>query len=412
MTPFYKLSIPDRRKWLVDHDLISPTQSEQYANEYELSLSQLTHFSENVISQLAFPLGVLKEINVNDNNFTVPMSTEEPSVVAAANHGAKLMLKNGITAKSYRTGIYGQVVLTDVNGQHVDWIRDDLHQAKQDLLTQFSSLVNYGGGIEEITVITENYPFLEIRFKINPAQAMGANKVNAILEVYAQRLKTKFDLDSEFAILSNAPAQFVTAKAEIDFETLAKGTISGEQIAHKIAKMSEFAKVNTYRAVTHNKGIMNGVDAVLLATGNDFRAVEASVHMHASSTGQYTALSQWQVCDHKLIGELTLPMPIGVVGGSITSRQLIKNNYDLMNQPSAEQLSEIIASVGLANNLAALYALVTDGIQKGHMKLQLQNMLLNLGAFESEIPELIQKMQRAKNYQQDYAKQLLKEMRN
>ncbi|KRN04487.1 hydroxymethylglutaryl-CoA reductase, degradative [Holzapfeliella floricola] len=412
MIPFYKLSIPERRKWLVDHQLISQVQSEQYAKDYSLTHTQLSHFSENVISQLAFPLGVLKEIKVNNNSYMVPMTTEEPSVVAAANHGAKLMLKNGITATSYRTGIYGQVVLDGVSLQQTSQIDNDLNQAKKDLMTQFSSLVNYGGGIETIELITENKPFLEIRFKVNPAQAMGANKANAILEAYSQRLKTQFGLDSEFAILSNAPAQFVTAKAMIDFETLTKGSISGEKIAHKIARMSDFAQVNNYRAVTHNKGIMNGVDAVLLATGNDFRAVEASVHMHAASTGYYSALSQWQVINQQLVGQITLPMPIGVVGGSISSRQLIKNNYDLMANPSAEQLSEIIAGVGLANNLAALYALTTDGIQKGHMKLQLQNMLLSLGASESQIPKLIEKMQQDKNYQQDYAKQLLKEMRN
>ncbi|MEJ6348726.1 hydroxymethylglutaryl-CoA reductase, degradative [Holzapfeliella sp. He02] len=412
MKPFYKLSIPERRKWLVNHQLISPQQSDEYANQFELSLTQLTHFSENVISQLSFPLGVLKAITVNNQSYTVPMSTEEPSVVAAANHGAKLLSKNGITAESFRTGIFGQVVLMAVSSEQIDQITADLSQAKQDLMAQFSSLSHYGGGIETIEVLTETAPFLEIRFKINPAQAMGANKVNAILEAYSQRLKSQFNLDSEFAILSNAPAQFVTAKASIDFETLAKNEISGEKIAQKIAHMSQFASMNSYRAVTHNKGIMNGVDAVLLATGNDFRAVEASVHMHAGASGSYTTLSQWQVSGNQLIGEITLPMPIGVVGGSITSRKLIKNNYDLMHNPSAEQLSEIIASVGLANNLAALYALVTDGIQKGHMKLQLQNMLLNLGATEAQLPELITKMQQEKNYQQDYAKQLLNEMRN
>ena len=208
-----------------------------------------------------------------------------------------------------------------------------------------------------------------------------------------------------FAILANYPSQFARAEVKIDPET-----IGGQAVAQKIALLSKIAQTDVYRAVTNNKGIMNGVDAVLMATGNDYRAVEAATAVHASQTG-YTSLSKWFIVHDKLIGQLSLPLAIGTVGGSIKARSDVQQSFSLLGDVSSAQLAEIIAGIGLANNLAALLAISTKGIQAGHMKLQARNIVATLNATTIEKAEVLAKMIENKNYSEHAAQTILEQIR-
>lgn len=252
-----------------------------------------------------------------------------------------------------------------------------------------------------------------LRVLVDPAESMGANRTNAILEFLGQKISQEFAIEKLYAILSNYPSQFTHAKVSLDFASLTKTKDKkiGEKIAQKVALLSKIGKQDSYRAVTNNKGIMNGVDAILLATGNDFRAVEAACHQAASLSGAYQSLSSWQIEDGKLVGEVSLPLAIGVVGGSIKSRSDVQVAYNILGQVSASELAELIATVGLANNLAALLAISTVGIQKGHMNLQIRNVLKNLSATDNEKKVVKQLMQEQKRYGETDAKNFLQKIR-
>lgn len=343
-------------------------------------LARLDQLSENVIGQLRLPLGVVQNLQVNGHKYWVPMTVEEPSVVAAANHGANIFAQNGgVQAVSKRDGIYGQIVLR-VND---DFVLAELENAFPHLIAlanqKFASLVKHGGGTREITAKQIN-KLVYLRVLVDPAEAMGANKTNSILEFLSTKLvELPGVAEKLFAILSNYPSQLTTAKVKLD-----PATLGGKRVAERIALLSKIGYEDPYRAVTNNKGIMNGADAVLLATGNDYRAIESATAVLASQTGQYRSLSKWTMEDGLLVGELTLPMAIGVVGGSIKAREDVQQSFAILGQVTSKQLAEIITGVALANNLAALLAISTVGIQAGHMKLQARNFVTELDANADE----------------------------
>lgn len=411
------MSIDERLRYLVSHDVLSQAAADAYrASIVDESTSRM---SENVIGELVSPIGIVESIVVNGERCTVPMTTEEPSVVAAANHGAKMAVA-GFTATSHRDGIYGQILLDvqheGTQASDFDW--KQLNALIPDLIRliarRFDSLSQRGGGLVSIET-HEDGPSCDMLVKVNTAQAMGANIVNSILECLVQKIEQALpELNAVMAIVSNYPSQLVDVEVRVPFAQLAKQESAARSIAGNIDRMAHFAERNAYRAVTNNKGIMNGVDAVTAACGNDTRAVEAACHQLASLSGRYLPLSHWHANEdaQELVGTMQLALPIGAVGGAIASRPAIRRNMELMGQPDARRLSELIASVGLANNLAALHALAGEGIQHGHMRLQAMQTAVAVGAKDEEIALLAARMVAQSDYSQSWAADELKRLRN
>lgn len=396
---FYELSAMQRRQYYLNKGI-------NFVDIDATELDRLDQLSENVVSKITLPLGVVQELIVNEQTYCVPMCTEEPSVVAAANHGAKFFnLACGTKCICQRQGIYGQIIC-EVNSQfNLVMLQNKLPNIIEAVNQKFDSLIKHGGGLRKIeTFVKED--MLYLRTLVDPADAMGANKTNLILEDISQRLQKMTGVSELIcAILSNYPSQFVQAKVEIPLQLV------GTHLATKIAKLSRIGQVDPYRAVTNNKGIMNGVDAVLLASGNDYRAVESACGVQASSDGHYTSLSKWQIEENKLIGCLTLPLAIGVVGGSISARKDVQQSFSLLGKVNAQQLANIIASIGLANNFAALYAITSRGINAGHMKLQARNVVAQLEADHNQKKQVLNQMIANQKFTLTDAKQILELIR-
>ncbi|MCT7679001.1 MAG: hydroxymethylglutaryl-CoA reductase [Lactobacillus iners] len=396
---FYELSAMQRRQYYLNKGI-------NFVDIDATELDRLDQLSENVVSKITLPLGVVQELIVNEQTYCVPMCTEEPSVVAAANHGAKFFnLAGGTKCICQRQGIYGQIIC-EINSQfNLVMLQNKLPNIIEAVNQKFDSLIKHGGGLRKIeTFVKED--MLYLRTLVDPADAMGANKTNLILEDISQRLQKMTGVSELLcAILSNYPSQFVQAKVEIPLQLV------GTHLATKIAKLSRIGQVDPYRAVTNNKGIMNGVDAVLLASGNDYRAVETACGVQASIDGHYTSLSKWQIEENKLIGCLTLPLAIGVVGGSISARKDVQQSFSLLGKVNAQQLANIIASIGLANNFAALYAITSQGINAGHMKLQARNVVAQLEADHNQKKQVLNQMIANQKFTLTDAKQILELIR-
>ncbi|MCT7691608.1 hydroxymethylglutaryl-CoA reductase [Lactobacillus iners] len=396
---FYELSAMQRRQYYLNKGI-------NFVDIDATELDRLDQLSENVVSKITLPLGVVQELIVNEQTYCVPMCTEEPSVVAAANHGAKFFnLAGGTKCICQRQGIYGQIICEITSQFNLGMLQNKLPNIIEAVNQKFDSLIKHGGGLRKIeTFVKED--MLYLRTLVDPADAMGANKTNLILEDISQRLQKMTGVSELIcAILSNYPSQFVQAKVEIPLQLV------GTHLATKIAKLSRIGQVDPYRAVTNNKGIMNGVDAVLLASGNDYRAVEAACGVQASIDGHYTSLSKWQIEGNKLIGCLTLPLAIGVVGGSISARKDVQQSFSLLGKVNAQQLANIIASIGLANNFAALYAITSRGINAGHMKLQARNIVAQLEADHNQKKQVLNHMIANQKFTLTDAKQILELIR-
>lgn len=371
------------------------------------TLERLDKLSENVIGQVRLPLGVLPKLIVNGKDYQVPMAVEEPSVVAAANHAAKIFNQNGgAVADSRRNGIYGQIVLEVANNFDLTRFTIEFPQLIKLANKKFASLVKHGGGVRKIEASQKENLFF-LRVLVDPAEAMGANKTNAILEFLGNELEKQPDIEQTlYAILSNYPTQLTSAKVSLLLDS-----VGGLKVAKKIVLLSKIGQADIYRAVTNNKGIMNGIDSVLVATGNDYRGVEAATAVWANKNGSYTSLSKWKIEEDRLVGSLTVPLAIGVVGGSIKARRDIQQSFSLLGNISAKQLAEVIATTGLANNFSALLAISTKGIQAGHMKLQARNLVATLKANEDEKAMVLKKLQESKRYTQEAAFEFLNEIR-
>lgn len=398
---FYQLKPEQRREILQSEEINLEDIDDQVLN-------RLDKLSENVVGQLRLPLGVVQNLLLNEQSYMVPMAVEEPSVVAAANHGAHIFARNGgVKATSKRTGIYGQIVLK-INS---DFSLVNLKKQFPDLIdlanTEFASLIRHGGGTRSIEA-EQKGDLVYLKVLVDPAEAMGANKTNSILEFLAAKLKQFPGVEEKlFAILSNYPSQLTTVIVTLDPKTM-----GGRKVAERVALLSKIGYEDPYRAVTNNKGIMNGVDAVLIATGNDYRAIESATAVLANQDGHYRSLSKWTMQDGKLVGELTLPMAIGVVGGSIKARKDVQQSFAILGKKiTSAKLAEIIVSVGLANNLAALLAISTVGIQAGHMKLQARNIVAELDARDDEKKQVLTQIIEQKDYSESYAQLVLKQIR-
>lgn len=397
---FYQWLPEERRAFLTEKGIkLSEIDSE--------TLERLDKLSENVIGQVRLPLGVLPKLIVNGKDYQVPMAVEEPSVVAAANHAAKIFNQNGgAVADSKRNGIYGQIVLEVTDNFDLTKFTTEFSQLIRLANKKFVSLVKHGGGVRKIEASQkENLVFL--RVLVDPAEAMGANKTNSILEFLGNELEKQPDIEQTlYAILSNYPTQLTSAKVSLSIDS-----VGGLKVAKKIALLSKIGQADIYRAVTNNKGIMNGIDSVLVATGNDYRGVEAATAVWANKNGAYTSLSKWKIEEDRLVGTVTVPLAIGVVGGSIKARRDIQQSFSLLGNISAKQLAEVIATTGLANNFSALLAISTKGIQVGHMKLQARNLVATLKASKGEKAIVLKKLQESKKYTQEAAFEFLNEIR-
>ena len=371
---------------------------------------------ENVVGIHALPLGIALNFIVNGREVLVPMAIEEPSVVAGASFMAKLArTAGGFTAQADPPEMIGQIQLLCLS---------DLAAAKKAILNQKDRLLaeisgldpvlqRLGGGPRDLEVrLIDESPigaFLVVHLIYDVRDAMGANAVNTAVEKLAPQLETITGGKVHLRILSNlADRRLARAYCTIPLSELAFEGYSAEDVRDGIISAWAFAQADPYRAATHNKGIMNGVDPVVIATGNDWRAIEAGAHAYAARSGRYTSLSTWGQDAHgNLVGSLELPMAVGIVGGATQVHPVARASLKLLGVTSAGQLAEIIASVGLAQNLAALRALATEGIQRGHMTLHARQVAIAAGAQGEMIDQLASRMVAEKTVRIDRAKEIL-----
>jgi hydroxymethylglutaryl-CoA reductase len=380
---FSKLSKKEKINWLVENYFHNQTETLKIITQYwntDAALQQLhDDFIENTISNFYMPFGVAPNFVINGESYAIPMVIEESSVVAAASLVAKFWSTRG----GFKTTVIGTTKIGHVHFMYAGdqlALKDYFNQSKTELFQATASITKNmekrGGGILEIQLVDKtdalpNYHQLEVTFETK--DSMGANFINSCLEAIAKKFE-KQDIEIVMSILSNyVPECLVSAEVSCKVEEL--GGQNPQKFAEKFRQAVQIASVEPYRAVTHNKGIMNGIDAVVLATGNDFRAVEAGAHAYASRSGQYRSLSHCEIKDGIFRFWIEIPLALGTVGGLTALHPMAKLSLEMLQKPSAKSLMQIMAAAGLAQNFAALRALTTKGIQQGHMKMHLQNIL-------------------------------------
>ena len=414
---FAKLSPTERIEALLKEGLLTWDEAQILKEQQGLPLSIADQLTENVLSTFDLPFSLAPYFLINGQDYVLPMVTEEPSVVAAASYAAKLIQRSGgFTTKIHQRQMIGEIALTDV--RDVEMASKRILEDKKTLLQlaneAYPSIVKRGGGARDLWIENKG-DFLIVYLAVDPKEAMGANMLNTMLEALTEPIQELSGGQVLMAILSNlATRSLVSARCAIDFKALSRDPEEAIEIAHRIELASQLAQVDPYRAATHNKGIFNGIDALVLATGNDWRAIEAGAHAYAAQSGPYKGLSHWksQPEEKKLYGEITLPMPVATKGGSIGLNPTVQVSHRLLGEPTAVELAGIIASLGLAQNFAALKALVTTGIQAGHMKLQARSLALLAGAKEEEVPRLVSQLLENKPFNLEKAQTLLEEMKN
>ncbi|MCW5875704.1 MAG: hydroxymethylglutaryl-CoA reductase, degradative [Anaerolineales bacterium] len=414
---FYDLPLAERQARLRALAVLSETELAALANG-GLTPEAADPMIENVVGTFNLPLGIALNFMVNDREVLVPMAVEEPSVVA----GASFMAKLARPAGGFRTSadeplMIGQMQL--LAAPDLDAAAAAIAAAEGELLPEAAGidpvLQKLGGGPRglEIRRIDNSPigPFLVIHLIYDVRDAMGANAVNTACERLAPRIEALTGGRVHLRILSNlADRRLARAECTIQLDQLAFGDFSAEQVRDGIIEAWAFADADPYRAATHNKGIMNGIDAVVIATGNDWRAVEAGAHAYAARSGRYTSLSTWgKDADGNLVGSLELPMAVGIVGGATKVHPSAQAALKLMGVSTAAELAQIITAVGLAQNLAALRALATEGIQRGHMSLHARQVAIAAGATGEQIERLAAQLVAEKTVRVDRAEEILKE---
>lgn len=413
---FAKLSPTERIEALLKEGLLTWDEAQILKEQKGLPLSIADQLTENVLATFDLPFSLAPYFLINGRDYVLPMVTEEPSVVAAASFAAKLIQRSGgFTTQVHQRQMIGEIALTDVEDVEVasKRILEDKEALLQLANEAYPSIVKRGGGARDLWVENKG-DFLIVYLAVDPKEAMGANMLNTMLEALTDRIQELSGGQALMAILSNlATRSLVSARCAIDFKALSRNPEEAIEIAHRMELASQLAQVDPYRAATHNKGIFNGIDALVLATGNDWRAIEAGAHAYAAQSGSYKGLSHWTSHpeEKKLYGEITLPMPVATKGGSIGINPTVQVSHRLLGEPSAIELAGIIASLGLAQNFAALKALVTTGIQAGHMKLQARSLALLAGAKEEEVPRLVSQLLENKPFNLEKAQTLLQELR-
>ena len=391
---FYELPLRERLRRLADNLGVSPDELMGLNASAGLTPEMADVMVENAVGVFGVPLGIAQHFRVNGREVLVPMAIEEPSVIAAASFGAKLAAAGGgFWAQGEAAEMTGQMQLLGVDDPPT--ARALILENKAHLLGEagewLSSLVRHGGGPRDLSVeIIDSSPvgpFLVVSWIVDVAEAMGANTMNTMLEAMAPRVEALTGGRVLLRILSNyADRRLARARCRIPLDALGSDGYAPQRVRDGIVAAWAFAVSDVHRAVTHNKGIMNGVDAVVLATGNDWRAVEAGAHAYAARDGRYTSLSTWGVdAGGDLVGSLEMPMAVGLVGGATQSHPAARVALRILGVQNARELGEVIVSVGLAQNLAALKALATEGIQRGHMELHARQVAMAAGAQGEEI---------------------------
>lgn len=417
---FYNLSLEERRTKLAENAGLAPESLLPWTTG-GISAESADHMIENVVGLHSLPLGIGLNFMVNGRDVLIPFAVEEPSVVAGASFMAKLARAGGgFTATTSEPLMIGQMQL--INVVNMNEARLKIYEHKAELLEIADAidpvLKKFGGGARDLEVRTIEDsaigPFLVIHLIYDVRDAMGANAVNTACEKLAPQIEAITGGKVHLRILSNlADRRIARARCTIPVSELTVGfeSFKGETVRDGIIAAYAFAASDPYRAATHNKGIMNGVDSVVIATGNDWRAIEAGAHAYASRSGRYTSLSTWgKDKDGNLVGTLEMPMAVGIVGGATKVHPAAQAAVKLMGVKTASELAEIIVSVGLAQNMAALRALATEGIQRGHMSLHARQVAIAAGASGELIEKVAAQMVMEKVVRVDRAEEILKEI--
>lgn len=420
---FYKKSQKEKVQSLKDAGFLSMNDYHLLNNNRVfLPIETANEMIENYLTNYELPFGLAMNFIIDGKEMILPMVTEEPSVIAAASNAGKLTRAlGGFQTTMEERMVIGQIVLKNVAKS--DFAKKKIKANETTILelanAAYPSILNYGGGakkIESKTIkkdpIYDNPEFFIIHLFVDTGEAMGANIVNTMTEAISDYIIELIGGDSLMNILSNyATESIAKAVCSIDPKDLKSDEMNGEEVRDRIIEASQLAKVDPYRAVTHNKGIMNGVDALVLASGNDWRAIEAAIHAYAARDGQYRALSHWSKDDKgHLKGEIELPIAIGSVGGTLSVHPTAQLAHRILNNPSVHELSRILTALGLAQNLAALKALVTEGIQKGHMALQARSLAMRVGAKGDMVEQLTNELQKAEHINTKTAEEILKQL--
>jgi hydroxymethylglutaryl-CoA reductase len=410
ISKFYQRTMKERQDILLEQiESLSSEEIRLYQNYGGLGETLTDQLIENSIGTIEIPLGLAVNFKVNERDIFIPMATEESSVVAAASHAAKLARPNGgFKATSTGSIMFSQIQLVGIADPYGAKMK--IMENKGEILElarkQDPTLDQLGGGPLdlEVRVFDIPNPMLIVHLIVDTLDAMGANAVNTMAESIAPLLESLSGGNVLLKIISNlADKRLARSRC-----TVKKEDLNGEDVVDAIITAYRFAAQDPYRAATHNKGIMNGISAVVLATGNDTRAVEAGAHAYASRYGQYSSLTTWEKNNNgDLVGTIELPMAVGIIGGATSIHPKAKTNLKLMGITKAHELAEIIASVGLAQNLTALKALATDGIQKGHMKLHAKNVAIMAGAGEELVDLIAAQLVKEGQVRIDRAKELV-----
>lgn len=411
-TGFYKLSVEERLQIVRQFANLTDEEESTLKKSSALPIDIADRMIENVVGVFPVPLGVAVNFLINRRDYLIPMAIEEPSVVAAASYAAKMARDGGGFHTSTTMPIMiGQIQTVGVKDPYRAQMA--IYSNKEDILKKANEqdpvLVSVGGGAKDLNVKVIDTPtgsMLITELHVDCRDAMGANAVNTMAEAVAPLVERITGGRVYLRIISNLATQRL-ARVHV---TIPKESVGGEEIVDGIVQAYHFAAADPYRAATHNKGILNGVIAVVLATCNDHRAIEAGAHAYAAHTGRYTALSHWEKNgDGDLAGSLEMPMAVGTIGGAVQTHPIAKIVLKILGVKSANELGEVMAAVGLAQNLAALRALAHEGIQRGHMRLHARNVAIAAGATDELIDAVSEKMIKDRRIRVDRAREILEE---
>ncbi len=409
---FFKLDTEARMREVAEFAGLSIAEQEVLRSADSLDMDKADHMVENVIGRFALPMGVAINFIINGKDVVIPMVTEEPSVIAACSNAAKMArAAGGFTASTSGNIMIAQIQMLRVPAPFA--AKSMILEKKEEILRICNEkdpvLVSFGGGAKDVEVRiidSAEGPMVIVHLLVDTLDAMGANAVNTMAETVSPYIEELTGGIAELRILSNlADRRVVRARA-----TWKKEAVGGVEVVEKILSAYAFAAADPYRAATHNKGIMNGIIPVVLATGNDTRAIESGAHAYAARNGRYTSLTTWEKnAEGDLVGCIEMPMAVGLVGGATKIHPSAQTAVKILDVKTAAELGQIIASAGLANNLAAMKALATEGIQRGHMSLHARNLASTVGAKGETLEKIVKQMVAEKNVRIEYAAALFEQ---
>ncbi|MEM3627946.1 MAG: hydroxymethylglutaryl-CoA reductase, degradative [Candidatus Bathyarchaeia archaeon] len=411
---FYKLSLKERLAFVKEFAGLTDEEAALLQNTGSLPLDLADRMIENVVGAIPVPLGIAVNFLINKRDYLIPMAIEEPSVVAAASYAAKMARDGGgFYASSTPPIMIGQVQAVGIKDPYAARLR--VLEAKEEILKKANDqdpvLVSVGGGAKDLdakVIHTTQGPMVITELHVDCRDAMGANAVNTMCEAVAPLIERITGGRVYLRIISNLAVKRL-ARA---WCTVPKEAVGGEEVVDGIVNAWAFAAADPYRAATHNKGIMNGIIAVVIATCNDHRAIEAGAHAYAARNGQYTTLSTWEKNENgDLVGSIELPMAVGLIGGAVRTHPIARIALKILGVKTANEFAEVLAAVGLAQNLGALRALAHEGIQRGHMSLHARNIAIAAGATGELIDLVAEKMVEERKIRMDRAKEIIEQLK-